>query len=85
MRINGIEVVDCDGATVFGDDGLPIIPLGRYFLLRRSPEGREPDTYSLSKSPGRTNRSGEERASGWLGTNNNVGRYADGAVEIYPA
>ena len=73
MRINGIEVCGSEDVEV-----------GRYFLVRRIDNNqRGVETYSLMTRPGRTNRSHEERLSGWLGETNNMSRHAEGAVEVY--
>lgn len=45
------------------------------------PQWREP-RYSVCARPGRTNQSGEPRLTGWLGTTDNVARYARGLVRV---
>ena len=77
MRINGLPVYGpdrCEGA----DEPAP----GRYFLIRVDPQDRETH-YEARCEPGRTNRSGEVRLSGWLGSTNNISRDACGAIEVY--
>jgi hypothetical protein len=54
---------------------------GSFYLLRRSPV-RGDDSYILSRTPGRTNKSHEEMHSGWLGTTNDVAFYAEEAIEM---
>jgi hypothetical protein len=73
----GIEIRDVED---FGDDAR--LTPGRYYLILVSPERGE-DHYQLRTEPGRTNMSHEPRLHGWLGTTNNVARYAEGCVEVY--
>ena len=70
MRINGI--------TVHGE----IYP-GQFFLVRVVNENNGgAESMHLYEHPARTNQSHEECIDGWLGTTNNVARYAEGAVEV---
>lgn len=75
---NGIAVV---GVGRFGDAPTP----GVYWLLRICPHGRD-EVYRLSPVVGggrpRTNR-GVVRTQGWLGDTDNVGVYAEGALEVF--
>lgn len=70
MRIGGVQVFEPMGGYE-----------GDWFLIKVCPE-RGDDHYILSHEPGRTNQSHEERTDGWLGTTDNVARYAEGAIRV---
>lgn len=71
-RYKGIEIESWDNED---------IQAGDFYLLRVEPQAGD-DRYVLSRNPGRTNLSREVRYRGWLGTTNNVARYACGAVRV---
>lgn len=52
-----------------------------YVVTSERPRATHP-TYTFRATPGRTNLSHEERVKGWLGSTDNVNRYALGRYEV---
>lgn len=50
------------------------------YLTRRVDLNNNTTSYHVSRAPGRTNMTHEQREDGWLGTTNNVAVYAEGRV-----
>jgi len=69
------------GQEILGDavDGAGNLIDGFYYLISVCLE-RGSDYWDFSKEPGRKNMSHEICTDGWLGSTNNVARYARGAV-----
>lgn len=66
---------------VVGEAELPVA--GEVVCLVREvgPFGSSPRQFTITRHP-RTNQSHEPRWNGWLGTTNDVDRFAEGAYEI---
>ena len=63
-------------------DEQPHTLAGETYFLCHSVSGGGTSRWFLDLSPGRTNISNEPKLKGWLGTTNNVSRYAYGLAKV---